>query len=113
MYVSNRIVGIPFFSQQASLAVQMHALLNSNPFFVGLQKWTLLANSIDREREKDGTRGEGEEKESRDVDKRRRKVMSLQSEKLPEIPEETARVARILFPQGNRYLWLRDELGAI
>jgi transposase len=39
--------------------------------------------------------------------------MSLQPEKLPEIPEETARVARILFPKGNRYMWLRDELGAI
>jgi transposase len=39
--------------------------------------------------------------------------MSLQPEKLPEIPEETARIARILFPKGNRYMWLRDELGAI
>jgi transposase len=44
---------------------------------------------------------------------RRRKAMSLQPEKLPEIPEETARIARILFPKGNRYMWLRDELGAI
>lgn len=39
--------------------------------------------------------------------------MSLQPEKLPEIPEETARIARILFPEGNRFMWLRDELGAI
>jgi transposase len=39
--------------------------------------------------------------------------MTLQPESLPEIPEETARVARILFPEGNRYMWLRDELGAI
>jgi transposase len=39
--------------------------------------------------------------------------MSLHPEKLPEIPEETARVARILFPKGNRYMWLRDELGVI
>jgi len=39
--------------------------------------------------------------------------MSLQPEKLPEIPEETARIARSLFPTGNRYMWLRDELGAI
>jgi transposase len=39
--------------------------------------------------------------------------MSLQPEKLPEIPEETARIARILFPKGNQYMWLRDELGAI
>jgi transposase len=72
-----------------------------------------LANSIDREREQDGKLGEGKEVESRNVDKRGRKAMSLQPEKLPEIPEETARVARILFPKGNRYLWLRDELGAI
>lgn len=40
-------------------------------------------------------------------------MMSLQPEPLPEIPEETARVARSLFPKGNRYMWLRDELGAI
>jgi hypothetical protein len=39
--------------------------------------------------------------------------MSLQPENLPDIPEETARVARSLFPTGNRYMWLRDELGAI
>src|SRR5258707_11760638 len=74
---------------------------------------TLLANSIDREREKDGKLREREEKESRDVDKRRREAMSLHPEDLPEIPEDTARIARILFPKGNRYMWLRDELGAI
>lgn len=39
--------------------------------------------------------------------------MSLQPQKLPEIPEETTRIARSLFPTGNRYMWLRDELGAI
>ena len=39
--------------------------------------------------------------------------MSLHPQKLPEIPEETARVARILFPKGNVYMWLRDELGMI
>ena len=39
--------------------------------------------------------------------------MSLQPETLPEIPKETARVAKSLFPKGNRYMWLRDELGAI
>lgn len=39
--------------------------------------------------------------------------MSLQPEKLPEIPDETARVARILFPRGNRFMWLRDELGTL
>lgn len=39
--------------------------------------------------------------------------MSLQPEKLPEVPEETAHIARSLFPKGNRYMWLRDELGAI
>src|SRR5260221_8348446 len=39
--------------------------------------------------------------------------MSLQPEDLPAIPPETARVARSLFPQGNQYMWLRDELGAI
>src|SRR5258708_2397680 len=39
--------------------------------------------------------------------------MSLHPEKLPEIPEETARIAKILFPKGNKYMWLREELGAI
>lgn len=39
--------------------------------------------------------------------------MSLHPQQLPEIPEETARIARILFPKGNIYMWLRDELGAI
>lgn len=39
--------------------------------------------------------------------------MSLQPQTPPEIPEETARVARSLFPKGNRYMWLRDELDAI
>lgn len=39
--------------------------------------------------------------------------MSLQPQKLPEIPEETARIAKILFPKGNKYLWLREELDAI
>jgi transposase len=39
--------------------------------------------------------------------------MSLQPETIPAIPEETARVARTIVPQGNRYLLLRDELGTI
>jgi transposase len=39
--------------------------------------------------------------------------MTLSPESLPEIPEETARVARSLFREGNKYMWLRDELGTI
>lgn len=39
--------------------------------------------------------------------------MSRQPQKLPEIPEDTARIARILFPKGNKYMWLRDELDTI
>ena len=39
--------------------------------------------------------------------------MSLQPQKVPEIPEETARIAKILFPKGNKYMWLREELDAI
>jgi len=39
--------------------------------------------------------------------------MSLQPQKLPEVPEETARIAKILFPKGNKYMWLRDELDVI
>jgi transposase len=39
--------------------------------------------------------------------------MSLQSQAIPPIPEETARVAHALFPEGNRYMRLRDEVGTI
>src|SRR5437588_3651158 len=56
---------------------------------------------------------ERKREESKNIDQRRRKAMSLHPQKLPEIPEETARIARILFPKGNMYMWLRDELGMI
>ena len=39
--------------------------------------------------------------------------MSLHPQEIPPIPEETARVARAILPQGNRYLLLREELGTI
>jgi transposase len=39
--------------------------------------------------------------------------MSLRPQEIPPIPEETARVARAILPQGNRYLLLREELGTI
>jgi len=39
--------------------------------------------------------------------------MSFQPQVIPPIPEETARVARAIFPKGNRYLRLRAELGTI
>src|SRR2546421_6148320 len=39
--------------------------------------------------------------------------MSLQPQAIPPLPEETARVAHALFPQGNRYMRLRDEFGSI
>src|SRR2546421_3900029 len=39
--------------------------------------------------------------------------MSLQPQEIPPIPEETARVARLILPKGNRYLLLRDALGTI
>jgi transposase len=39
--------------------------------------------------------------------------MSLHSEPIPPVPEETARVARAALRRGNPYLKLRDELGAI
>jgi transposase len=38
--------------------------------------------------------------------------MSLHSEPIPPVPEETARVARAALRRGNPYLKLRDELGA-
>ena len=39
--------------------------------------------------------------------------MSLQPQAIPPIPEETAHVARSLHPKGNRYMWLREQLGTI
>lgn len=39
--------------------------------------------------------------------------MSLHPQTFPEIPIETARVARAVFPQGNIYMHLKDELGSI
>ena len=38
--------------------------------------------------------------------------MSLKLCPIQPVPEETARVARAAFPQGNPYLTLRDELGS-
>jgi transposase len=39
--------------------------------------------------------------------------MSLKSEAIPAVPEDTTRVARAAFPHGNPYLTLRDTLGLI
>ena len=39
----------------------------------------------------------------------RRKPMSMHPHPIPAIPEETARVARAILPQGNVYLQMRDE----
>jgi transposase len=40
-------------------------------------------------------------------------TMSLHLRRVPPVPEETARIARAAFPQGNIYIRLRDELGPI
>jgi transposase len=37
--------------------------------------------------------------------------MSLPPEPLATVPQETVRVARAAFPQGNLYMRLRDEIG--
>src|ERR671938_398179 len=39
--------------------------------------------------------------------------MSLHPKPIGPVPEETARVAHAVFPRGNAYLRLRDELGPI
>src|SRR5262249_32808404 len=39
--------------------------------------------------------------------------MSMKPQPIPEIPAETARVVRTVFPKGNIYINLRDTLGAI
>ena len=39
--------------------------------------------------------------------------MSMKSQPIPEIPAETVRVVRAVFPRGNLYIHLRDTLGTI
>lgn len=39
--------------------------------------------------------------------------MSVHSQPIHPVPEETARIARLAFPKGNRYMMMRDELGTI
>ena len=39
--------------------------------------------------------------------------MSLPSQPLPSVPDDTARIARAAFRRGNPYVLLRDKLGAV
>jgi transposase len=39
--------------------------------------------------------------------------MSMHPEPIPAIPEETVRVARTVLPEGNVFMHMRDELGAL
>lgn len=39
--------------------------------------------------------------------------MSVHSQPIHPVPEETTRIARLAFPKGNRYMTMRDELGTI
>jgi transposase len=39
--------------------------------------------------------------------------MSMKPQPIPEIPPETVRVVRAVFPKGNLYIYLRDTLGSI
>ena len=39
--------------------------------------------------------------------------MSLHSNNIPPVPQETVRIARAAFPKGNLYLKMRDELGTL
>lgn len=39
--------------------------------------------------------------------------MSVHTQSINPVPEETDRVARLAFPKGNRYLTMRDEIGTI
>ena len=39
--------------------------------------------------------------------------MSLHPSAIPPVPKDTARVAQLSFPKGNRYLTLRDRVGVI
>ena len=37
----------------------------------------------------------------------------MRPQAIPPVPEETARVARLLLPKGNRSLLLREEVGSL
>jgi transposase len=39
--------------------------------------------------------------------------MSLHPSAIPPVPQETARIAKLAFPKGNRYLTLRDQVGTL
>ena len=39
--------------------------------------------------------------------------MSLKPEGMSPVPEETARIAHAVFPKGNAFMRMRDELGTI
>jgi transposase len=39
--------------------------------------------------------------------------MSMKPQAIPEIPAETVRVVRAVFPKGTSYVHLRDTLGSI
>jgi len=39
--------------------------------------------------------------------------MSMKLQPIPDIPAETVRVVRAVFPKGNLYIHLRDTLGTI
>src|SRR6516165_9755830 len=44
---------------------------------------------------------------------RRERSMSLKALPIPPVPEETARVAHVVFPRGHVLIQLRDTLGSI
>jgi transposase len=39
--------------------------------------------------------------------------MSVHPHPIRPVPEETARIARLVFPKGNRYITMRDEIGVL
>ena len=39
--------------------------------------------------------------------------MSLKAEPIGPIPQETARLAKVVFPEGSTFIKMRDELGTL
>ncbi len=39
--------------------------------------------------------------------------MSLQPKTIARVPQQTRQIAQAAFPQGNRYMQLRDTLGTV
>jgi hypothetical protein len=90
---------VPFFMRGG--APQAHGSLVANPLLEmrRVSRFITMANMS--------------EKQVAQARSSRRELMSLKSQELSPIPEETARIAHAAYPKGNVVMRMRDELGTI